>query len=163
MDTANPELANEPAFHAVLTPHRSLGPRGFKILMAVLIGSWIFAGLVFVSMGAWPIFGFFGLDVVAIYIAFRFNYRSANCREEVRLSRDELTIQRTEVSGRTLASRFNPLWTRLHVAKHPYAGVTSIAVASRGKRVTVGDFLNPDDRASFANAFGQALATVKRS
>ena len=162
MDTANPELADQPAFHAVLTPHRSLGARGFRILMLVLIGSWVFAGLVFVSMGAWPIFGFFGLDVLAIYIAFRLNYRSARRREEVRLWRDELTIQRTEVSGRIFSSRFNPLWTKLHVAKHPYAGVTSIAVTSRGTQVTVGDFLNPDDRASFALAFGQALATVKR-
>ena len=163
MDIANPELANEPAFHAVLTPHRSLGARGFKILMSILIGSWIFAGLVFVSMGAWPIFGFFGLDVLAIYIAFRLNYRSARRSEVVRLSRDELSIQRTEVTGQTLSSRFNPLWTKLDIARHPYAGVTSIALASRGKRITVGDFLNPEDRASFATAFGQALATVKRS
>lgn len=163
MDTANPELAQEPAFHAVLTPHRSLGPSGFRILMAILVGSWIFAGLVFVSMGAWPVFGFFGLDVLLIYAAFRLNYRAARQREEVRLSRNELTIRRTEVSGRIMSSSFNPFWTKLHIAKHPYAGVTAIAVASRGKQVTVGDFLNPDDRASFADAFGRALAVVKHS
>lgn len=163
MDAANPELADQPAFHAVLTPHRSLGARGFRILMSILICSWVFAGIVFVAMGAWPIFGFFGLDILAIYVAFRLNYRSARQREEVRLSRHELTIRRTEVSGRTLSSRFNPFWTKLHIAKHPYAGVTAIAVASRGKQVSIGDFLNPEDRASFATAFGQALASVKRS
>lgn len=162
MTLANPELAHEPAFHAVLTPHRSLGRTGFVMLMGVIGGSCLVSGVVFLAMGAWPIFGFLGLDVLAIYMAFRLNYRAARCREEVRLSRDELSIWRTEASGKIRSSRFNPFWTKLHVAKHPYAGVTSIAVASGGKQVTIGDFLNPDDRASFAQAFGQALATVKR-
>lgn len=162
MSDANPELADRPAFHAVLTPHRSLGPNGFRVLMLVLTGSWLATGLVFAAMGAWPIFGFFGLDVLALYVAFKLNYRAANCHEEVRLSRDELLIKRVEVSGKTRLNRFNPFWTGLKVTRHPYAGVTAIAVASRGERIAVGDFLNPDDRESFAKAFALALATVKR-
>ncbi len=130
--------------------------------MFILIGCWFFTGLVFVTMGAWPIFGFFGLDVAAIYLAFRINYRSARMHEEVRLTRHELLIRRVEVSGRTAQSVFNPLWTRLKITKHPYAGVTALAVSSRGKRVAIGDFLNPDDRESFAKAFGLALANLKR-
>ena len=130
--------------------------------MMILIGCWFFTGLVFLALGAWPIFGFFGLDVLAIYIAFRLNYRSARCHEEVRLTRHELMIRRVEVSGKTMQNLFNPLWTRLKVSKHPYAGVTGLSISSRGKHVSVGDFLNPDDRESFAKAFSLALADVKR-
>ena len=162
MDSANDGTKAAADFHAVLTPHRSLGPNGFRILMLVLIGCWFVTGLVFVAMGAWPIFGFFGLDVAAIYVAFRINYRSARCHEEVRLTRHELLIRRVDVSGKTMQSLFNPLWTRLKVAKHPYAGVTGLTVTSRGRQVPVGDFLNPDDRESFAKAFALALADVKR-
>lgn len=158
MDIAN----DQPDFHAVLTPHRSLGPAGFRVLMLVLLGSWLFTGLVFVALGAWPVFGFFGLDVLILYVAFRLNYRSARCHEEVRLTRQELLIRKVAVSGKTAESRFNPAWTKLDVRRHPYAGVTGLTVSSRRRHVPVGDFLNPDDRESFAKAFGIALARLKR-
>jgi uncharacterized membrane protein len=148
-------------FHAILTPYRSLGRQGFQILMAVLIGVLFFVGLVFLSMGAWPIFGFFGLDVLAIYLAFRFNYRSARQHEEVRLSRSELLVRKVAVSGKAVNHRFNPFWTKLTVARHPIIGVTAMTLASRQQRITVGDFLNPDDRESFSKALGVALARVK--
>ena len=42
----------------------------------VAIGAVSFvAGVVFLLMGAWPVFGFFGLDVLLLYWAFRLNYR----------------------------------------------------------------------------------------
>ena len=53
-------------FSALLTPHRSLGPTGFLILMACLGGLSFVSGIIFVSLGAWPVFGFFGLDVLLI-------------------------------------------------------------------------------------------------
>ncbi len=163
MDIANDTPIPEPDFHAFLTPHRSLGKNGFKVLMLVLIGCWFATGLVFISLGAWPVFGFFGLDVVAIYLAFRINYRSAHCHEEVRLSRQELMIRKVGVSGKSVMHTLNPFWTKLRVSKHPYAGVTKLQVTSRDAQIAIGDFLNPDDRASFAKAFALALANVKRS
>jgi uncharacterized membrane protein len=148
-------------FHAILTPYRSLGPQGFKILMAVLLGCLFFVGVVFLSIGAWPIFGFLGLDVLAIYIAFRCNYRSARQYEEVRVARDELLVRKVDVSGRTVNHRFNPFWTKMSVARHPLIGVTALTLASRQQRVNIGDFLNPDDRESFSKALGVALARAK--
>ncbi|HXW48721.1 MAG TPA: DUF2244 domain-containing protein, partial [Xanthobacteraceae bacterium] len=47
-------------FSAVITPHRSLGPTGFLIFMLCLGGLSFFSGVVFVSLGAWPVCGFFG-------------------------------------------------------------------------------------------------------
>ena len=78
------ELGQEPTiFSAVLTPNRSLSPKGFLIFMLVL-GSLSFTiGLYFLSAGAWPIFGFMGLDVLLVYWAFRVNFRSARAYEVV--------------------------------------------------------------------------------
>jgi hypothetical protein len=67
-------------FSAIITPHRSLGPRGFLIFMLCLGGLSFIAGVIFVSLGAWPVFGFFGLDVLLVYFAFRAKYRSARLR-----------------------------------------------------------------------------------
>ncbi len=160
-ETNAPPDADAPIFRALLTPHRSLGRTGFTALMAALMAGWAVTGVIFLSRGAWPVFGFFGLDVLAIYIAFRFNYRAARAREEVSVSRIALDIRKTAPSGRTEDHRFNPFWARFNVARHDEIGITRMAVEGEGKAVAIGGFLNPDDRESFATAFSRALATVR--
>ncbi|KQU64005.1 hypothetical protein ASC75_15300 [Aminobacter sp. DSM 101952] len=153
--------ADEPFFKALLLPHRSLGRTGFMILMGALLFGWIVTGVFFLSHGAWPIFGFFGLDVVAIYVAFRLNYRAALAREEVSVSRTSLDILKTAPSGKSERFHFNPFWARFAVSRHDEIGITGMAVESREKSVPIGSFLNPDDRESFATAFSRALATAR--
>lgn len=161
-DGAEPERFEKPIFEALLTPYRSLGQTGFHILMGTLIACWMGVGLLFWSIGAWPIFGFFGLDVLLIYLAFRWNYRAARAREEIRLSRSALHIRQYAASGKVTAHRFNPFWARFNVARKPDIGITGMRVESRDQSVAIGGFLNPDDRESFATAFGTALAEARR-
>ena len=153
--------ADEPFFEARLTPHRSLGRTGFAILMGALLFGWMVTGAIFLAHGAWPVFGFFGLDVVAVYIAFRVNYRAARAREEVSVSRTSLDIRKTAPSGKSEAHRFNPFWARFSVSRHAEIGITRMIVEGQGKQVPIGGFLNPDDRESFATAFSRALASAK--
>ena len=53
-------------FSALLTPHRSLNRTGFIVLMVFLSVVSFVAGLAFLLMGAWPVLGFFGLDILVI-------------------------------------------------------------------------------------------------
>ena len=161
MDETNARDPDEPFFQALLTPHRSLGRTGFRLIMAVLLTGWAFTGVVFLSQGAWPVFGFFGLDVVLVYVAFRMNYRAARAHEVVSVSRTALDIVQVSPSGKKREHRFNPFWARFSVARHEVAGITSMAVEAQGKRIAIGSFLNPDDRDSFAKEFGNALASAK--
>ena len=62
----DPGLAQPELFSALLTPHRSLNRTGFVVLMVFLSVVSFAAGLAFLLMGAWPVLGFFGLDVLAI-------------------------------------------------------------------------------------------------
>ncbi|MGE0502742.1 MAG: DUF2244 domain-containing protein [Rhizobiaceae bacterium] len=160
MDETNPP-PDRPIFSALLTPHRSLGRTGFLVLMGALGFAWLATGLFFLSAGAWPVFGFFGLDLLAIYVAFRLNYRAARAREEVSVSRTALEIRKVAPSGRAVEHRFNPFWARFAVSRHQEIGITRMAVEGQGRRVPIGAFLNPDDRETFATAFGNALATAK--
>ncbi|MVA96879.1 DUF2244 domain-containing protein [Nitratireductor sp. CAU 1489] len=153
--------ADQPFFKALLTPHRSLGRTGFILLMGALVAGWGAVGLFFLAAGAWPVFGFFGLDILALYIAFRVNYRAARAREEVSVSRTRVAIRKTAPSGRTEEHRFNPFWARFSVARHDEIGITGMAVEAPGRRVPLGGFLNPGDRESFAAEFGRALASAK--
>src|SRR5258705_6916301 len=82
-------------FSARLTPHRSLNRTGFLVLMAFLTAVSFAAGVAVLLMGAWPGVGFFGLDVLVIYWAFRVNFRPARGSEGI-------TGKPLEVRGRRL-------------------------------------------------------------
>ncbi len=151
----------KPDFVAELTPHRSLGPNGFLLLM-LLIGSTCFiSGIMFLVIGAWPVFVFFGLDILIIFIAFKINYRDGRAKERVSIDRDVLKIEQFDPAGRVKEHVFNPYWSRFVVDRHEEFGITKMQIASQGNSLTIGSFLNPIDRESFAVAFNQALIRAK--
>jgi uncharacterized membrane protein len=149
--------AGTPSFDVVLRPHRSLGPRGFWLLMAfVSTGSFV-AGAVFTSLGAWPVFGFLGLDVLAIYVAFRLNYRQGRLYETVLLMDDALEVRRVHPSGRTEAWSLAPNWLSVEVEGFEGSGRGAVRLRSHGRVVRIGRFLTPDERQDLAAALGDAL------
>jgi uncharacterized membrane protein len=160
IDNENP--AEPTLFSAVLTPHRSLGATGFVVMMT-LVGIVSFAaGMVFLSMGAWPVFGFFGLDALLIYLAFRASYRSATAFEQVTVTPSELKVRKVSHRGQVSEWTLNPLWVRLERDTHPEFGIERLFLVSRGRKLTIAGFLPPDERASFAAALTVALGEAKR-
>lgn len=150
-----------PFFSAILTPHRSLGPNGFVILMLFIGAISFLSGMMFLSIGAWPVFGFFGLDAFLVWLAFRLNYASSKSYEEVYVSRTEIIIRKVGPGKRHQEFRFNPFWVRLSVTRLPDEGVTKLSLTTHGQTVDLGNFLNPEDRTSFASAMATALAAAK--
>lgn len=150
---------DEVLFDAVIWPHRSLGPRGFAILMAVIGGLSFVAGIAFISAGAWPVFGFLGLDVAAIYLAFRLNYRRGRAVEHVVLTRDALTIRRVDHRGRVQESTIQPYWLSVEVAGRDQAD--EIRLRSHGRIHTVGGWLSPPERETLAEALRDALGNLR--
>jgi uncharacterized membrane protein len=153
--------ADDVLFSATLTPHRSLSRRGFLLLMGDHRRALVLHRPVFLVSGAALVMGFFGLDFLAVWIAFKLNYRAARAYEDIEVSRDALVIRKVSAGGRVQEIRFNPLGAPRTAARggrrhHP------VAVRMRGERVPVGAFLNPEDRQSFARAFGAALAEARR-
>lgn len=160
---ADRNAAGAPIFSATLTPYRSLPPAGFLALMAAVGAAWFGTGIAFYLAGAWPVLGFFGLDFLLLWLAFRLNYRAGRAQEEVWLSREALVIRKVSPGGRASEVRFNPSWVRLEITELEDEGVVRIEVCSRAARVPVGTFLNPGDRTSFARAFSAALAEARAS
>lgn len=144
-------------FDAVLHPHRSLNGRGFVILMTALCAVSFGAGMIFVLKGAWPVLGFFGLDVLAIYVAFRINYRAGRWLETIRLSEDRLVIGRLDPKGGYEEWQFQPYWVRIRLIEHaPHDN--DLVLTSHGRTLKVGTFLNADERAELGQALNNALA-----
>ena len=161
MTADNAEL--EPTLYsAVLTPHRSLNRVGFWILIGAYGAVSFIAGIAFLLMGAWPVFGFFGLDVLLLYWAFRLNYRHARAYEEVKVTPSALTLRQVSHRGRAREWVLNPLWVRLNKVVHEEYGIERLSLVSRGKELAIASFLGPEEKASFAKALGRALAEAKR-
>ena len=149
-------------FSALLTPHRSLSSAGFLALMTFVIVISFAAGIAALMMGAWPVFGFFGLDVLAIYWAFKINFRHARASEEIRVTASELRVRRTSHRGHVMEFVLNPLWVQLDQKIHAEYGIEKLYLLSKGRRLSIGSFLGPDEKASFAKALLAALQAAKR-
>lgn len=144
-------------FDVILRPHRSLSRRGFILLMCLVSAASFIAGFAFYLMGAWPVFGFFGLDVAAIYLAFKFNYRAAQVIETIRLTDDDLVIRHMAITGADREWHFQPYWVRVVVEPvNEFQG--DMILTSHGRRLTVGSFLSLDEKLELAAALQQALA-----
>ena len=158
----DPEIAQPELFSALLTPHRSLNRTGFLVLMGFLSTVSFAAGLAFLLMGAWPVFGLFGLDVLAVYWAFRVNLRRGNATEEIRVTPSELRVRRVSHRGHVVEFVLNPLWVRLDRKAHAEFGIEKLYLVSKGRRVSIASFLGADEKASFAKALTAALQAARR-
>jgi uncharacterized membrane protein len=149
-------------FSAQLTPHRSLNRTGFVLVMTFLSVISFATGVAFLIMGAWPVLGFLGLDVLAIYIAFKINFGRARAREEITVTPSELRLRRVSHRGHVGEWVLNPLWVQLDEVVHEEFGTERLYLLSRGRRVSVGSFLGAEEKASFAKALRAGLIAAKR-
>lgn len=139
---------------AILHPHRSLPPKGFLAVMLGVGAVSFCAGFAFLLMGAWPVFGFFGLDVALIYWAFRMNYRAGRMIEHVRLTDQVLDIRRVHPSGKVESWQLEPTWAQARMVTT--ARGRTLRLRSRERWVELGRFMTEDERESFATAFAAA-------
>lgn len=148
------QRAGDGAIEFILRPHRSLSPRGFWVVMAAIAGFSFAAGTLFWILGAWPVMGFLGLDIVLVYVAFRASYARAHEFERVRLTEDAVTIERVDHWGRATRANLKRAWLRVAIED---GRVPRLVLTSHGQRRVIGGFLAPDERAELAAALKAAI------
>ena len=163
MDDRNDhDAASQVLFSAVLTPHRALSRGGFIAIMGFLTAVSFATGVAFTMMGAWPVFGFFGLDVLLVYWAFKVNFRHAKATEEITITPSELRVRRMSHRGHVSEWVLNPLWVQIDKKVHEEFGIEKLYLVSKGRRLSVASFLGADEKASFIKALSAGLAAAKR-
>lgn len=154
--------ATDAIYHACLTPHRSMTPRAAKRFILLFGAGTVALSLPFYVMGAWPVVGFMGLDVLALYIAFRVSFYSARAYETLDLTPFELRLVKTAANGESAEWRFDTYWVRLEQEVHEEFGTQRVALVSRNERVEIGVFLGADQKAELYEELTKALAVAKR-
>lgn len=152
----------ERLFEARLRPHRSLTAANFRLFMLICGLIAFVSSAPFVIMGAWPVGGFMGLDVLFLYWAFRANFRAARGYEDVVVTPLELMLAKVNPQGLRREWRFNPVWVRLQKVEHEEFGIQRLSLHSRGQSVEVAAFLGPDAKAEFAARLTRALGEARR-
>lgn len=141
---------------AVLRPHRSLSAKAFKYMFVAVIAVNILVAIFFWVQGAFPVAGFLGLDVLALWSAFRLNYRSGQAAEYVRIAPGRVHVAAVDKNGLTTHWVLNPVWAR--VARDG----RGVLIREREGQMRLGAFLSPKECDGFAEALSLALHKAKR-
>jgi uncharacterized membrane protein len=156
------EIPDRPVFSAMITENRSLTPSSFRLVITLVCLASIVSSLPFMVLGAWPVAGFFGIDLIALYVAFKVNFARARGFEEVIVTPIEILLRKVSWRGEEACWRFNPAWTRLESTRDDDFGMMRLVLVSRGVTVPVAVALSPHERESFAESFTRALSLARR-
>jgi uncharacterized membrane protein len=153
---------NAPAllFQAVIVPHRSLSLRalrGLLVFICLMCGT---SAAVFVWLGAWPVGGFTGLELLLAAFLFRLNAHAAKGVEMVLLTSAGLSITRTEPSGVRRQRVLPAAWLNVVVEERP-GTVPGLVLVARDVRVEIGRALGEAEKRDLASALAAALYDLR--
>ncbi len=96
----------------------------------------------FLAVGAWPVMGFLGLEILALWLVFRFSFRAQRARTYVRVTAESVDVRKVDGWGRSAA----PASARTSPASNSTAG-PKVPMPCGSPRPTrayvVGEFLDP--------------------
>ncbi|MBL8547244.1 MAG: DUF2244 domain-containing protein [Hyphomonadaceae bacterium] len=141
---------------AVLRPHRSLSLKAFKFMLLAVIAVNAAVAIFFWVQGAFPVAGFLGLDVLALWLAFRLNYRTGQAAEYVRIAPGQVHVAAVDRNGVTIHWVLNPIWARV------IRDGRGVLIREREGQMRLGAFLSPKECEGFAQALSLALSKAKR-
>lgn len=141
---------------ATLTPSRSLSPRAFTITMAIIAGVSFLAGLSFMRMGAYPVIGFFGLDALAIWLAFRYSFRQLEQKTCVRVTAKSVDLQHFKPGKDTKHVSIPTTFAQVRL-EYPDRRPSELSIAHAGTAWVIGRFLTPNERKSLKSALTLAI------
>jgi uncharacterized membrane protein len=145
-----------------LTPHRSLSGPAFKILFGLVIVLNLLIAAFFYMLGAWPVFGFLGLDVVLVWWAFKANTRAAECSERIIISGDDVTLIKQSSQKNPRSFQFNRRWLRVDLEYDAAREMVGrLFLVSRGKMTEIASFLGAEERESLAAELRRAIVSPK--
>ena len=143
-------------FEAVIVAHRSMDSRGVRRLLGglLVLGAAVSAGLWY--LGAWPVIGFMGAEVLLAAWLLRRHTKSAGGTETLLLSGQGLLVVRTDARGRRSERVLAPGWLRARLEERP-GRAPAVMVRGRCAPLEVGSALGESERRELASALAEAL------
>lgn len=147
-------------FEAELVPYRSLSPRGLAILLSFLGVVSLGVTTMFWYLGAWPIAGFNGGEMILAAVLLRAHIRSRRAREVLLLTEQTLRILRFDEDGNRDEVSLPAAWLNVVLEERP-GRVPSLLVSSHRKHQEVAKMLGDADKRDLAAALKDALHRMR--
>lgn len=160
---AHEKGAPAPLLQLTIWPHRSLSPRGFRIVLLIAAFLLTLPLIALVGIQALYIIGIFmAADLLLLWGMIRLSYRSGRITETVSLWPDLLRVERTEPNGARKVWEANPHWVKVQL-HNTRKMADYLVLSSSGRDIELGAFLTPSERRGLASELRQGLATAART
>lgn len=151
-----------PIFRVNLHPPRSLGRRAARNIVIAMACVTSTIGLIFWLVGAWPVIGFLGVDVILLSLAFYFSFRAARAEERIELRHGNLRVTRISARGTRQEFDFQPYWLQV-VLERGDDDRCELYLRSHGKRFEIGGFLGAEEKTDLAGKLDRLLRQARCS
>jgi hypothetical protein len=154
------DIPDPPVFQARIVPHRSLTARGLRRLIAAICLICGSSAAVFVWLGAWPVGGFTGLELLLAGFLVRRNAAASRESETVNLTRSGLRVTRIDHHGHRRERVLDIAWLRVNLEERP-GRVPGLLLQVREARVEIGRSLGEEEKRDLAQALAAALHDLR--
>jgi uncharacterized membrane protein len=148
--------AAPPLFEAVIVPHRSLSRRGLNRLILAIAALCCVNATVFIHIGAWPVGGFTGVELLLAAVLLRVNSFGARASEKLVLTPAALCITRTSPRGARVETVLPPGWLNVEFVERP-GRVSALLLVSHGVREEIGKSLGEEPKRELGRSLDAAL------
>jgi len=145
---------------AHLTPSVAIKLSAVRWILSLFGCVCVFMGVTFALIGAQPVLGFMGIEIILLFAVYRFCVRNSRMAEQIILSGHSVLFRRIDRYGNISITNFEPLWLRIEIggAKGVFR---HIVFASKGRSCNVGVFLTPEEKVVLLNTLQRALRKLR--
>ena len=149
----------EADFRVDIRPNASMSPRGLAVALICLTVVCLTIALSFLSLGAWPVLPFAGLELFTVGMAVGYTIRRSGDCEVILVSGADVTVTQSSRS-KTRKYTFSRYWARVHLVRGPGRLQRSrLTLGSHGRLVEIGTDLADVERSELAAELKQVLRT----
>ena len=145
-------------FWITAKPNCSLTPRGRLWLFVVIAMFSLLVAVGFALVGAWMVFPFAGLELMALGAAFYVVHCHSNDYESITIAGDDLAVETRNYKNINRIV-FHRYWARVVMRDTP-GGEQRLWLRSHGKEVEFGRYIDNDTRLMIARELKQRVGAI---
>jgi uncharacterized membrane protein len=146
------EVARAAEFLHVARRNNSLSSTGRFLVFAFIFIVSVGIAAAFAVLGAWLILPFAGIEMLVLYVAFRYVDRHAADYERIAIDDDTVKVEFLE-AGRTRSHALSSYWARVVVDPDG----SRLALRSHGRELEIGRYMSDEQRLDLARTLRRRL------